>query len=345
MSILPNSPVSELPFAFGGPPCTGVIRAVPEDFLVDEISLFDPDGEGEHLLLRIEKRNTNTEWVAGLLARHAGVPRRDVSYAGQKDRNAVTRQWFSVRLAGQPEPDWRELDCSEIKILESARHGRKLRTGALKGNRFTIRVSEFDGDQSALKKCLARVEKEGVPNYFGEQRFGREGGNIASAEALFRGELKRLKRQKRGIYLSAARSLLFNRVLAFRVTSGSWNTPLPGERLMLDGSRSSFLAEQIDSELEQRYHSMDIHTSGPLWGQGDVMVSGKIAELEAAVVENEALLREGLERYGLKMERRALRMPVSDLNWSIQGTLLTLEFSLPKGSFATSFLRECVSYR
>lgn len=345
MNIQPNSSVSELPFAFGGPRCTGVIRTEPEDFLVDEISLFDPDGEGEHLLLRIEKRNTNTEWVAGLLAKHANVPRRDVSYAGQKDRNAVTRQWFSVRLAGQPEPDWSELDSPEIKIMETARHGRKLRTGALKGNRFTIRVREFEGDEAALKKCLARVAAEGIPNYFGEQRFGRGGGNIASAQALFRGELKRLKRQKRGIYLSAARSLLFNQVLAFRVTSGSWNTPLPGERLMLDGSRSSFLAEQIDSELEQRYHSMDIHTSGPLWGRGDVMVSSEIAELEAAVVEKEVLLREGLEKFGLKMERRALRAPVRDFGWSVQGKLLTLEFSLAKGSFATSLLRECISYR
>lgn len=341
----PDLQLPNLPYAFGGSGGTGVIRLQPEDFLVDEISVMEPDGEGEHLLLQIEKRNSNTEWVAGQLARHAGVPRGDVSYAGQKDRHAVTRQWFSVRLAGKVEPEWGALENPDLKILQMARHGRKLRSGALKGNRFVIRVREYRGDRAVLENRLTRLAEEGMPNYYGEQRFGIEGGNLASAAALFRGELKRLKRQKRGIYLSAARSLLFNRVLAARVAAGTWATPLPGERMMLAGSQSSFLAEEIDEDIVRRCREMDIHPSAPLWGSGDVMTTSTIAALEADVLAADELFREGLKRFGLKMDRRAMRAAVSDLQWSIDGDQVTLQFGLPKGSFATSLLRECIDYR
>ncbi|MES9883582.1 MAG: tRNA pseudouridine(13) synthase TruD, partial [Sedimenticola sp.] len=338
--LLPN-----LPYAFGGPCGSGLIRQQPEDFLVDEITVVEPDGEGEHLLLQIEKRNSNTEWVAGQLARLADVPRRDVSYAGQKDRHAVTRQWFSVRLAGKGEPDWHLLETPDLKVLQTARHGRKLRTGALIGNRFVIRVREYQGDTSALEVALARLAGEGMPNYYGEQRFGREGGNLVSAAALFRGELKRLKRQKRGIYLSAARSLLFNRVLAARVAAGTWDSPMAGERMILAGSQSSFLAEEIDEDILRRCRIMDIHTSGPLWGRGGAMTASAVTALEAEVLAADEHFREGLESFGLKRERRALRAAVGSLQWRIEGDQLVLQFSLPKGSFATSLLRECIDYR
>lgn len=334
-----------LPFAHGAPRCRGEIRRAPEDFLVEEIPLVEPDGEGEHLLLHVEKRDSNTAWVAGQLARLAGVSRMDVSYAGLKDRHAVTRQWFSIRLAGKPEPDWTGLDSAEIKVLDSARHSRKLRVGALKGNRFRIRVREFDGDEAALSDTLDAIGREGIPNYFGEQRFGTDDANLASARALFSGELKRVKRDKRGFYLSAVRSLLFNKVLAERVRAGNWNRPLVGERMMLAGTRSSFAADQIDDEILRRHREMDIHTSGPLWGRGEPMVSGEVAALETQVLLSDSFWREGLEQFGLQMERRALRVPVSELTWRRRDDLLELGFCLPKGCFATALLRECVDYR
>lgn len=334
-----------LPFANGTPRCRGVIRSTPEDFVVDEIPLVEPDGEGEHLLLHVEKRDSNTAWVAGRLAALAGVSRMDVSYAGLKDRHAVTRQWFSVRLAGKPEPDWNAVESSEFRVLESARHSRKLRIGALKGNRFRIRVRAFEGDAAALQATLETIRREGIPNYFGEQRFGTDHANLRSARALFNGELKRVKRDKRGFYLSAVRALLFNKVLAARVNAGNWNRPLVGERMMLAGTRSSFSAPQIDDEILERLGRMDIHPSGPLWGRGESMVSGEVAELESALLLPEQFWCEGLERFGLQMERRALRVAVSDLTWSQQGDLLELDFGLPKGCFATALLRECVDYR
>ncbi len=337
--------VSGLPYACGGPTCQGVIRSQPEDFQVDEVTLVEPDGVGEHCLLQVEKRNSNTEWVAALLARHAGVPRRDVSYAGMKDRNAVTRQWFSVRLAGLPEPGWRDLDSPELKVLRAVRHSRKLRPGALRGNRFQLRVRQLEGDMEGLNRILGDLSKQGMPNFYGEQRFGREAGNLLQARALFEGSRRRVSHHKRGLYLSAARSLLFNRVLAHRVAAGNWNRPLPGERLMLDGSRNSFLPEQIDDRIRERFDSMDVHTSGPLWGRGDADTYDEVALLERKALEGMESWQGGLEQSGMERGRRALRARIKDLNWFVDGDCLELDFFLPKGSFATVLLRECIDYR
>lgn len=340
-----NFDLSTCPFAFGGPCCSGVIRVQPEDFQVNEIPLVKPDGAGEHLLLHIEKRDSNTDWVAGLLARHAGVPRMDVSYAGRKDRHALTRQWFSIRVAASQEPDWCELDSPQLRILETHRHSRKLRTGALRGNRFLLRVRQLHGDYEGLAEQLVAVAQQGIPNYFGEQRFGRDGANLEKAEALFSGKLKRVKRSVRGIYLSAVRALLFNKVQAMRVQDGSWNRPLNGERLILDGSRSSFLAERIDDELLDRHLRMDLHTSGPLWGKGETGVSAEIAALESKALADDQFWQSGLERFGLEMERRALRAAVKNLDWEREGENITIGFSLSKGSFATALLRELMLYQ
>lgn len=337
--------LSHYPRAFAEPAAAGVIRTCPEDFRVDEIPLVEPDGEGEHALLHIEKRNSNTDWVAKQLARLADVPNRDVSYAGLKDRNAVTRQWFSVRLAGKPEPEWRSLESDDLRVLGCHRHSRKLRTGALRGNRFLISVRQLTGDQDALEAHLGRIQQEGVPNYFGEQRFGHGGGNLAAAQSLFAGEMKRVNRRLRGIYISAARSLLFNQILARRVEQGSWNRLLEGERVMLDGSASSFSAEQIDAELQGRLQEMDVHPSGPLWGRGRTDVTTLAAEVEHRALEGFEEWQQGLERCGAEMGRRALRAPVRDMEWWFEGDVLILGFSLPKGSYATAVLRECLDYR
>jgi len=164
-----------LGFAWGGPPASGRLRSTPEDFLVYEIPLVEPAGEGEHVWLLIRKRQENTEQVARCLARLAGVTQRDVSYAGLKDRNAVTEQWFSVYLPGGSEPEWSALDSASVTLLRCAWHHRKLRRGALRGNAFRIRVRNISGDRPSLDRRLREVAAGGVPNYFGEQRFGRGG--------------------------------------------------------------------------------------------------------------------------------------------------------------------------
>ncbi|MCP3882514.1 MAG: tRNA pseudouridine(13) synthase TruD [Sulfitobacter sp.] len=224
-----------MPYAFGGPVGRGVIRSSTEDFKVDEILGFEPDGDGEHVLLHLRKRQTNTIWLAGQIAKLAKVPKRDVSYAGLKDRHAVTSQWFSVRLASQPEPDWRGLESSQIELLRAERHRRKLRIGALRGNRFQLLIRELNADTTSLQQRLQQIKTAGMPNYFGEQRFGHDYGNLVQANALFERRLGKIERKLRGLLISTARSQLFNEVLAARIERESWNRPLGGDYVKLAG--------------------------------------------------------------------------------------------------------------
>ncbi|OHC47109.1 MAG: tRNA pseudouridine(13) synthase TruD, partial [Rhodanobacter sp. RIFOXYA1_FULL_67_6] len=216
-----------LPWAYGVPPLQARLRSTPEDFQVEEILGYDADGAGEHALLWVEKRGANTDWVARELAKFAGVPQVAVGYAGMKDRHALTRQTFSVQLAGKPDPDWSAFPHAEAKVLAVTRHSRKLKRGALRGNRFVLVLREVQGDRAMAEQVLAQIAARGVPNYYGEQRFGREGGNVAQARAMFGG--RRVDRDKRSFLLSAARSQIFNSVLAVRVERGAWDSPLEGE--------------------------------------------------------------------------------------------------------------------
>jgi tRNA pseudouridine13 synthase len=332
-----------LSYAYGVPPVRGVLRTQPEDFFVDEVLGFEPDGEGEHVLLQIEKRNTNTQWLAGQLARFAGIPKRDVSYAGMKDRHAVTRQWFSLGLAGAAEPDWDNLNIDNVHVLQHAKHRRKLRRGTLQGNRFHLVIRNLQGDHASLESRLQHIAQAGVPNYFGEQRFGHEGANLQQAMAMFQG--KRIKdKHKRSLYLSAARSYLFNQLLSQRVTRGDWNSAIPGDVMLLAGSNSYFVPEEIDATIQQRLASFDIHPSGCLWGKGDTPAQAEAAELERTLAEAHPVLCRGLEQAGLKQERRALRLPVAELQWELDASaqLLELRFFLPAGAYATTVLRELV---
>lgn len=326
----------------GDPGCRGRLRAEPEDFRVEELPLITPEGRGGHLWLEIEKRGANTRWVAGQLALQAGVPERDVGFAGMKDRHAVTRQWFSVGLQEAADSDWENWRIPDAIILRAVAHGRKLKRGALRGNRFQIRVRSLEGDRSGLEDRLQKVAAGGVPNYFGPQRFGHGGRNVArGAQWLERGG--RLPRSKRSIYLSAVRGFLFNAVLSRRVKLGNWDRILDGEIAALDGSRATFPCAMPDDNLARRCEDFDIHPSGPLPGRG-----GPLPGREAAAVEEDALhphveLIEKLAAAGLNAERRSLRVRPAGLDWTFEGADLALTFSLPPGAYATSVLRELVT--
>jgi tRNA pseudouridine13 synthase len=316
---------------------------VPEDFQVREELSFALDGGGEHVWLWVRKRDANTDWVARRLAERAGVPAGAVGYAGLKDRHAVTEQWFSVHLPGRPEPDWADATDSDFTVLRAVRHSRKLRRGTLTGNAFRVVVREIDGDPAELAARLDKVIATGVPNYFGEQRFGREGGNLERAEAMLSGAEKVRDRHRRGLYLSAARSTLFNAVLARRVAEQTWNQPLPGEVLMLAGSHSIFTATELDDTIRQRVAEFDLHPTGPLWGAGESRASGPVRELEEAVAATLPTFRDGLTSVGLKQERRALRLIVRDATLeSPDSRTAILNFRLPAGAYATTVVRELV---
>ncbi|HAJ91933.1 MAG TPA: tRNA pseudouridine(13) synthase TruD [Gammaproteobacteria bacterium] len=338
-----DTAIHALAYAWGKPLATARMREQPEDFQVTEIPLLEPDGAGEHVWLWIRKRGENTLYVAEQLSTLAGVHPRQVSFAGLKDRHAVTEQWFSVQLSGKDEPHWEDMSSDTVTILRHARHSRKLRRGALKGNTFRIMLRDIEGDRDEIDQRLTVIAREGVPNYFGEQRFGRDGSNLQTADSLFKNPKLRLSRNKRSLTLSAARSLLFNQVLSARVNAGNWNAPLAGDAMQLDGSHSYFIAASVDAELSARVASQDIHPTGPLHGRGENPAQGACRELEAAVLAELATWCAGLEAAGLKQDRRALRLGVTDLawQWGPSGELV-LTFSLPAGAYATSVLREVV---
>jgi tRNA pseudouridine13 synthase len=333
---------ADLPRAFGEPPLRGVLRARAEDFRVDEIPAFAPDGEGEHLLLRVRKTGANTDWVARRLAAHAGLAASEVGYAGLKDRHAVTTQWFSLHLGNRPPPDWGRLEAQGVEVLEAFRHRRKLRRGALRGNRFAIRVRDAQADGDLLGRRIATLRHRGVPNYFGPQRFGHQDGNLHAASALFSGRVTRVDRHRRGLWISAARSQLFNEVLALRVARGDWDRALPGDRLQLDGSGSHFLLGRVDGETERRVQELDLHPTGPLWGAGEALCAAAVAQLEQSLIHSFPGWADGLHAAGLRQERRALRVRVAGLGVRSVGDGVELAFELPSGAYATAVLREIV---
>lgn len=268
--------------------------------------------EGEHLWLQVRKRGANTGWVAAEMARAAGVREMDVGYAGLKDRHAVTTQWFSIWLAQRETPKWQDWQIEGAEILQAQRAPRKLRRGEHQGNRFKIRLRNLTGELAGLENRLQEISA-GIPNYFGEQRFGRGGNNLDLALKLVEGGRIR-DRKKRGFALSAARSWLFNQVLAERVRAGNWRDRLEGE--CEDGP------------------------SGPLWGRGRNLATGAQGELEATVIGGWPGWADMLEHAGLQQERRSLVLSPHGFRFELDGNDLVLEFALPVGAFATAVLGE-----
>jgi tRNA pseudouridine13 synthase len=332
------------PRALGAAVMQARIRGTPDDFRVDEIDGFEASGSGEHLLLTIEKRGANTAFVAKRLADWAGVGEAAIGFAGLKDRHAVTVQRFSVQLPGRDAPDVALLEADgSLRVLAQARHTRKLPRGALAGNRFALVLREVQGERGAIEARLREIAARGVPNYFGEQRFGRDGDNVANALEMFAG--RRVQRAQRTHLLSAARAQLFNRVLAARVAAGTWDTPLDGEVWMLDGSRSVFGPQPLDGVLRARLDAFDIHPTAPLWGRGELRSTGDCRELECDALADgqSSALRRGLEAAGLRQERRATRLRPRELEWAWTGEdILQLRFALPPGTYATTVLAELV---
>ena len=328
-----------LPYAYGGPPLRGTLRSTPEDFFVDERLGFEPDGTGEHVFVHIEKRGANTDWIARELAKFAGVSPMNVSYSGIKDRHAVTRQTFSVHMPGKADPDWRAFDTDERRVISATRHSRKLKRGTHKSNAFRIVLRDVAGDRDRVGEIVREIAAHGVPNYFGEQRFSRDAANVERAIAMFAG--KRVQRHERSLLLSAARSELFNRVLAERVTRGNWNAPVDGDVWMLRGTHSIFGPEAITDDIARRCTEGDIHPTGPLWGEGTLRSAGETAAIEQAAGDAEPALTSGLEKAELRQERRSLVLMPEELatDW-LADDVLTVSFVLNAGAYATVVVRE-----
>ncbi|NCT84152.1 MAG: tRNA pseudouridine(13) synthase TruD [Comamonadaceae bacterium] len=310
------------PRAYPASGASATLKSLNEDFLVTELPLQLPSGAGEHLWLDVEKNGANTAFVAQQLAAAAGVQEWDVGYAGLKDRYAITRQWFSIYLPigkGKGEtPDLTQLQHPEFKVLSQSRHVKKLRPGDLQGNRFRIVLRDVSGDRDAIEANLRAIASQGVPNYFGAQRFGHDGGNVEQGRAMLAREIRVRNPKKKGIYLSAVRSFVFNEVLALRIRQGLWGQTLPGD---------------VTDEAGR--------PTGPLWGRGRVSTTDQAQALENGVAERHAILCNGMEHAGLDQERRALVASPAELSWEWpQDQQLVLTFCLPAGNYATAVLNE-----
>ncbi|MDN4503847.1 tRNA pseudouridine(13) synthase TruD [Alteromonadaceae bacterium BrNp21-10] len=327
-------------FLHNKPTAFAQFKQYPEDFCVEEIPSYELTGEGEHIYLWLQKRNLNTAFVAEQLAKFLKLPLRAVTYAGRKDKYALTTQYFAVHLPGKAVPDWQTFALEGVTILSATRHNKKLRTGSLNGNKFGIVLRDVN-DMDAVIERLEQIKISGVPNYYGPQRFGNNNSNLHLAEKLLAGEEIR-NRNKRSLCISALRSWLFNQYISQRLQTNQFGIPQQGDAMMLSGSNSFFIAEDIDTTLQNRLATNDICISAPLWGRGELATQGEVQLFEQAIAQEYPAICTGLEELGLKQERRAIKVITTDLNWVVDKDILNLSFTLPPGCFATSVLREAI---
>ena len=337
-------------YLYGEPAATALFKQHAEDFVVVEDLGYPLSGDGEHQFILVEKVNANTAFVAEALAKYTGLPLRSVTYAGRKDKYALTRQWFGLHAPGKADFDFSGFTLPGVQVLSQTRHNKKLKTGQLRGNRFTITLRETK-DSDALIERLITVRDNGVPNYFGEQRFGvvradengerQEGGNLILAARMVEGETIR-NRNKRSMALSALRSHLFNSQLSARIEKSCFDQVLPGDALILKGSNSFFINDGSDNTVQQRYQTKDLSPSAAMWGAGKQATTAEALALENEVVSTFQPVADFLAQAGLKQERRSIKIWPENLEWEQQGDTFTVCFSLPSGCFATSVLRECV---
>jgi tRNA pseudouridine13 synthase len=333
-----------LTYQHGKPASSGVLKANPEDFVVIEDLGFEPDGEGEHLLVRILKNGCNTRFVADALAKFLKIHVREVSFAGQKDKHAVTEQWLCARVPGNVMPDLSAFQPEGCKVLEYARHKRKLRLGALRGNSFTL-VLRGITDRSDVETRLQAISEQGVPNYFGAQRFGLGGSNLLGALRWAQSDAPVRDRNKRSFWLSAARSALFNQIVHTRLKKPDFNQVVDGDALQLAGRGSWFVAtDEERAELQARVDAKALMITAALPGSGEWGPQGDALAFEQAAVADAPELQHLLVREKVEAARRAMRLFPQQMSWNWwDDVTVELRFWLPAGSFATSVVREIIN--
>ncbi|ENL1642633.1 tRNA pseudouridine(13) synthase TruD [Raoultella ornithinolytica] len=335
---------NELTWLHGKPQGQGILKANPEDFVVVEDLGFAPDGEGEHLLVRILKTDCNTRFVADALAKFLKIHAREVSFAGQKDKHAVTEQWLCARLPGKEMPDLSKFQLEGCQVLEYARHKRKLRLGALKGNQFTLILREIS-DRDDVERRLQAVAAQGVPNYFGAQRFGIGGSNLLGALRWAESGAPLRDRNKRSFWLSAARSGLFNQQVSIRLKKPEFNQVVDGDALQLAGRGSWFVATPEErAQLQERVDNRELMITAALPGSGEWGSQREALAAEQAAVAEETQLQALLVREKVEAARRAMLLYPQQMGWNWwDDVTVELRFWLPAGSFATSVVRELIN--
>ncbi len=323
------------------PGIRGTLRAQPEHFIVEEVPLYEPCGEGEHTFLWITKRGMTSTYVRDRLAEMFAIRKEDIGMAGLKDRHAVTTQAFSVPRVDPEEAIERvRREFPEIYVHWAKRHRNKLKPGHLLGNRFRITVvNTTPGDFERAQAIADYLRRVGVPNYYGEQRFGREGDNPQRGREVLQGRGPR-DRWLRRFLISAYQSYLFNRYLARRVTEGKFTRLLGGDIAKKADTGGLFIVRDVSTE-QPRYERGEIHFTGPMYGYKMWEAEGEAGVLEQAILKEEGITLQDFRRAKVKGTRRLGRIWLADLQIE-EDTAghLVFTFFLPKGAFATVVLRE-----
>ena len=331
----------KLNYLLGKPQQAGRLKAEFADFIVREELGYPLAGEGEFVAVKVRKTNANTLFVGEQLAKFVGISVKNMSYAGLKDRHAVTEQWFCLHLAGKETPDFSAFECEGVEILEVTRHNRKIRTGALEGNYFELLLRDVE-ETDELKQRLNQLQAVGFPNYFTEQRFGRDGHNLTQAQRWASGEISVKDRKKRSFYLSAARSEVFNLVVSQRIADQQMQTVLLGDYLQLAGSNSFFEVKAEDlMQSQQRLDENDVLLTAPLIGENSLEQNGN--ECEKAIVAQHKNLINLMKKERMNAARRAILCKPQDLRWQFEPEGLHLTFFLNSGSYATGLVRELIT--
>ena len=348
----PFLPLESQAYVLGRPEHRARIKQHHDDFVVAETLGFEPSGDGEHLMLLVEKYGQSTREAARKISQILAIDERDVGYSGMKDRRARTRQWYSARVAQLSEGISARFEEAGLDILRLERNYRKLRIGSHKSNQFQLVLRGFSGCAQDFERRLQLLEASGAPNYFGSQRYGRELSNLPKALAMLRqpeeqGHVRHKLRKTRSILFSAARAYVFNQLLSRRIRGGHWSTYVEGDVLNLDKTKRFFTVSfnSWNQDLVNRLESLDIHLTGMLPGKpgsnNRYATRGIAADMERLVCKDFSEIVNGLARWGVEEGRRPLRFRIERLGWHwLDSETLELSFSLPTGAYATSLLRE-----
>ena len=320
----------------------GVLRASCEDFFVDEEPAYLPSGAGDHVFVRIEKRALTTPQAVDRIARALGVNARDIGVAGMKDRHAVPRQWLSLPPPVTPEAA-RALALDDVTILEAARHGHKLRTGHVRNNRFVLRVREVAADAEANARAIldALAAPPGAPNWYGEQRFGRDGDNAERGLAIVRGEKPPRDRKLARLLVSALQSKLFNDWLRARMADGLYAQVIAGDILHKTGG-GQFVCEDAAAD-QPRLLARELCVTGPMFGDRMRAPTAEAAEREQRILTAAGLTDDAFASVRAIAEgtRRDATIEVAapDLR-AVEPGVIEVSFRLPGGAYATAVMRE-----
>ncbi|PJG86228.1 tRNA pseudouridine(13) synthase TruD [Conservatibacter flavescens] len=324
------------------PDQTALLKSEYRDFIVKEELGYPLSGDGEFVAVYVRKTDCNTLFVGEKLAEFANVSPRNMSYAGLKDRKGITEQWFCLQMPGQDTPDFTQFHLDGVEILKVTRHHRKIRIGSLDGNHFEILLRHVVETESMTKR-LETLKISGFPNYFTEQRFGRDGHNLIQAMRWAKGEIKVKDRKKRSFYLSAARSEVFNLIVSQRLEQALGHQVLFGDIVQLNGSHSWFVVDEQQNlaELQARLNKQDILLTAALIGENWEKMTALFEQ--SIVVEHQELLHL-MQQERLKSARRPILMQAQNFQWQFEPEGLRLGFYLPAGSYATALVRELVMF-